>query len=96
MKVVIVFFALLGLLAAVSAASDNKSSTVEDKTTDSRKLARFEQDKKEVTSFLNAKNIVRTIVKLVFGTNEESTATSRQVLNVLVKVCLLFNAVQRA
>ena len=54
---------------------------------------RFDQDKKELSQFLNTKNIVRTIVKLLFGTTEESTATSRQVLNVLVKVSckLLFS-----
>ena len=40
----------------------------------------------EISQFLNTKNIVKTIVKLVFGTSEESTATSRQVLNLLVKV----------
>jgi hypothetical protein len=52
---------------------------------DERKF-RFDQDKKELSQFLNTKNIVRTIVKLLFGSTEESTATSRQVLNVLVKV----------
>jgi hypothetical protein len=56
---------------------------------DERKF-RFDQDKKELSQFLNTKNIVRTIVKLLFGSTEESTATSRQVLNVLVKVCQIF------
>lgn len=94
MKQVIGLIALLVVFSVVSAAVENKSPLPsnnspqeQDKSTDVRKLARFEQDKKEVTSFLNAKNIVRTLVKLVFGTSEESTATSRQVLNVLVKVC---------
>ena len=57
----------------------------EEKQSDIRKL-RYEQDKKEVSGFLNTKNILKTVVKLLFGTTEESTATSRQVLNVLVKV----------
>ena len=64
-------------------------SCSEEKASDNRKL-RYEQDKKEVASFLNTKSILRTVVKLLFGTSEESSATSRQVLNVLVKVrCLL-------
>lgn len=52
---------------------------------DERKY-RYDQDKKEISTFLNTKNILRTLVKLLFGNNEESAATSRQVLNVLVKV----------
>ncbi|KAH7639970.1 hypothetical protein HUG17_4003 [Dermatophagoides farinae] len=54
------------------------------------KSFRMEKEKalatNEVSQFLNTKNIVKTIVKLVFGSSEESTATSRQVLNLLVKV----------
>ncbi|KAI2807880.1 hypothetical protein BLOT_005820 [Blomia tropicalis] len=54
------------------------------------KAFRMEKEKSlatnEISQFLNTKNIVKTIVKLVFGTSEESTATSRQVLNLLVKV----------
>lgn len=65
-------------LSSISCADDDKS-------TDVRKL-RYEQDKKEVSGFLNTKNILKTVVKLLFGTTEESSATSRQVLNVLVKV----------
>jgi hypothetical protein len=79
---------------ASASSSADKSSEKSDNSTeqtsrqarfDDRKF-RFDQDKKEVSQFLNTKNIVRTIVKLLFGTTEESTATSRQVLNVLVKV----------
>lgn len=47
---------------------------------------KYEQDKKELSTFLNTKNLLKTVVKLLFGTSEESSATSRQVLNVLVKV----------
>lgn len=51
---------------------------------------RMEKEKQlatnEISQFLNTKNIVKTIVKLVFGNSEESSATSRHVLNLLVKV----------
>ena len=50
------------------------------------KTARQGQDKKAIIQFLNTKNVVKTMLKLLFGTNEESVATSRQVLNVFVKV----------
>lgn len=49
---------------------------------------RLNQDKREILQYLNTKNIVKTMLKLVFGTNEESMVTSRQVLNVFVKVKL--------
>lgn len=77
---------LLGLLI-VGLVLVVVSGAKEEKSDDSRK-ARYEQDKKEVAGFLNTKNILRTVVKLLFGNSEESTATSRQVLNVLVKVCV--------
>jgi len=48
---------------------------------------RFDEGgKQELQQFLNTKNLIKTVVKLLFGNNEESTATSRQVLNVFVKV----------
>lgn len=62
---------------------------------DERKY-RYEQDKKEVGNFLNTKNLIRTVVKLLFGSSEESSATSRQVLNVLVKVSKYFTLVVRS
>jgi len=51
---------------------------------------RYEEDKKELTQFLNTKNMIKTIIKLIFGSTEESAATSRQVLNVVVKVLDMF------
>lgn len=82
MKFVIGILAIVAFSAIVSAADiDNSKPAI-----DNRKLARFEQDKKEVTSFLNARNIIKTVVKLLFGTTEESSATSRQLLSVVVKV----------
>lgn len=41
---------------------------------------------KEINTLTNSKNLIKTFVKLFFGTNEESAATTRQVLNVMVKV----------
>jgi len=78
---------LLVLIAAVSATSSGNEDAAQRQARgyDERKY-RYEQDKKEVGNFLNTKNLIRTVVKLLFGTSEESTATSRQVLNVLVKV----------
>lgn len=73
---------------------NNETSIVTDRAAMSNsrqaKSFRMEKDKalstNEVSQFLNTKNIVKTIVKLVFGSTEESAATSRQVLNLLVKV----------
>jgi len=93
--VFICLIAFIGLSSASSSAekSSEKSEKSDNSTEQTSRQARFDdrkfrfdQDKKEVSQFLNTKNIVRTIVKLLFGTTEESTATSRQVLNVLVKV----------
>lgn len=53
---------------------------------DDRNL-RLSQDKREILQYLNTKNVIKTMLKLLFGTNEESMVTSRQVLNVFVKVC---------
>jgi len=85
MKFVLVLAPLLISLALVNATNVTSSSN-------QRQAKAFRMDKEktlgsnEISQFLNTKNIVKTIVKLVFGTSEESTATSRQVLNLLVKV----------
>jgi hypothetical protein len=84
--ILILFAASLALTSAQK--SDNVTedqSSQRQARFDERKF-RFDQDKKELSQFLNTKNIVRTVVKLLFGSTEESSATSRQVLNVLVKV----------
>lgn len=47
---------------------------------------RLNQDKREILQYLNTKNVIRTMLKLLFGSTEESMVTSRQVLNVFVKV----------
>lgn len=35
---------------------------------------------------MNTRNLIKTAIKLVFGSDEESAATSRQILNLLVTV----------
>jgi len=86
----LLFSTLLALSLGEQSPQSETNSTESQNTTrqarfDERKF-RFDQDKKELSQFLNTKNIVRTMVKLLFGSTEESSATSRQVLNVLVKV----------
>lgn len=90
MKLITTSILLLVIVSLASAKDSEKSSDNSTVSKDAPKIEerkfRYEQDKKEVASFLNTKNILKTVVKLLFGTAEESTATSRQVLNVLVKV----------
>lgn len=62
-----------------------KSSAIISSADQQRKM-RQESDKKEIGAYLNGKNLLRAVIKLLFGNNEESAATSRQVLSVLVKV----------
>lgn len=52
------------------------------------RMFRISQDKKDIIQYLNTRNVIKTMLKLLFGTTEESVATSRQVLNVFVKVSL--------
>jgi hypothetical protein len=71
--------------AAKVSSTAAKATVVAGHGNEQRKL-RQESDKKEIGAFLNARNLIKTFVKLLFGNNEESAATSRQVLSVLVKV----------
>lgn len=82
MKLLVV--AGLTILFAIHVASD-KGESARQANFEERRL-RYEEDSKEVASFLNLKNIFKTLIKLIFGSEEESKATSRQVLNVFVKV----------
>ncbi|CAG2163914.1 unnamed protein product [Oppiella nova] len=87
---VIVFLLTVWLALALAQKSENATESQTNQRQgrfDERKF-RFDQDKKELSQFLNTKNIVKTVVKLLFGSTEESSATSRQVLNVLVKFLL--------
>jgi len=82
----IVFFVTIWLTSCLAEKSDNVTDSNQRQGRADERKFRFDQDKKELSQFLNTKNIVKTIVKLLFGSTEESSATSRQVLNVLVKV----------
>lgn len=48
--------------------------------------AKIESEKREVQNFLTTKNILKSIMKLLFGTQDEMAATSRSVLGILSKV----------
>jgi hypothetical protein len=82
--------ALLPLVVLVSLTLANAANITASVNHRQAKAFRMDKEKtiasNEISQFLNTKNIVKTIVKLVFGNSEESTATSRQVLNLLVKV----------
>lgn len=58
------------------------SNTIEHSSSKSR----LEQEKRQVQEFLTTKNIFKSIVKLLFGNQDEISATSRHVLGVLSKV----------
>lgn len=90
MKILLISCVLLTTLVALSQASNStaeveKGANRQARTFEERKY-RFDQDKKEISQFLKTKNIIGTFVKLLFGSTEESSATGRQVLSVLVKV----------
>ncbi|XP_015790103.1 uncharacterized protein LOC107366969 isoform X2 [Tetranychus urticae] len=87
MKVsVVLVFTVIFISASVSASDENSSTSVAARQArfEERKL-RYEQDKKDIQSFMTTKNLFKTVVKILFGTSDESAATSRQVLNVLVQ-----------
>lgn len=48
--------------------------------------SRIELEKRQVQEFLTTKNIFKSIMKLLFGNQEEISATSRHVLGILGKV----------
>jgi len=81
----LVTITVLLVIVACAYATSTPGENREARSTEERKY-KYEQDKKELSTFLNTKNLIKTVVKLLFGTSEESSATSRQVLNVLVKV----------
>ena len=85
MKILIV--AGLTLLLALQVTSDkfDNGQSLKQATFEERRL-RYDEESKEVASFLNFKNIFKTVLKLLFGSDEESRSTSRQVLSVFVKV----------
>lgn len=48
--------------------------------------ARIELERRQVQEFMTLKNLAKSIVKLVFGNQDEISATSRHVLGILGKV----------
>lgn len=83
---VVLIFTVIFISGSVSASDENSSTSVAARQArfEERKL-RYEQDKKDLQSFMTTKNLFKTAVKILFGTSDESAATSRQVLNVLVQ-----------
>ncbi|GFS46665.1 uncharacterized protein NPIL_147931 [Nephila pilipes] len=59
--------------------SSNKQNALTSNDLDTNK-------KQQVSQFLTSKNVIRTLVKLIFGNDEESAATSKQILNIFVSV----------
>lgn len=76
------FFALFCVATASVKSSSNSSNKI---LTDAQRKLREETEKKEITTFFTAKNLIKTAIKILFGTNEESTATTRQFLSFFVK-----------
>lgn len=81
-----IFIVLCTFVQQHSALRSSNVTLTRRDTKEDDKTARLGQDKKDIIQFLNTKNVIKTMLKLLFGTNEESVATSRQVLNVFVKV----------
>lgn len=63
------------------------SNTIEHNSSKSH----FEAEKRQVQEFLTTKNIFKSIIKLLFGNQDEISATSRNVLGVLTKVRLFLD-----
>lgn len=70
-----------------SVSSGSNSNVIEHSTGKSR----LEQEKRQVQEFLTAKNMFKSIIKLLFGNQEEISATSRNVLGIIGKVSLLLS-----
>lgn len=73
MKSLAVICLVVAFVAIASAASPEPDSSSQRQSRSDERKYRYEQDKKEVSTFLNTKNILRTVVKLLFGNSEEST-----------------------
>lgn len=68
--------------------TNGNSNVIEHHSTSSK--AALAAEKRTVAEFMTPKNILKTIVKLLFGNQDEVAATSRNVLSVLGKVSNLF------
>lgn len=55
--------------------------------------ARIDQERREIKEFMSAKNLIKSIITMLFGSQQEVRATSRSLLNVVSKALdLLKNA----
>lgn len=72
----------LGSSSSSGNALSSSSNTIEHSSSKSR----MESEKRQIAEFLTPKNIFKSIVKILFGSQEEISATSRHVLSILGKV----------
>ena len=68
-----------------SSSGNNLVSSTHNTIEHSTGKSRLESEKRQVQEFLSAKNIFKSIVKLVFGNADEANATSRQVMTMISK-----------
>ncbi|XP_015915872.1 uncharacterized protein [Parasteatoda tepidariorum] len=91
-----IFIVTLLLVASAFALPNQEEKTARAARFDERKFSNnkhasltsndLDSNKKQVSQFLTSKNVIRTLVKLIFGNDEESAATSKQILNIFVSV----------
>lgn len=85
MKLLIPCLVFLTLICIINASAKSLSNSSNKITTDAHRKLREETEKKEITAFFTAKNLIKTAIKILFGSNEESTASTRQFLSFFVK-----------
>lgn len=71
-------------LSNLSSSNNNGNSNIIEHSSNK---ARIEQEKRQVQEFLTTKNLLKSVIKLLFGNRDEINATSRSVLGILGKVC---------
>ena len=86
MKLLIPCLVFIALICIVNASVKSNSNSSNKITTDTQRKLREENEKKEISAFFSGKNLIKTVIKILFGTSDESAATSRQLLTFLVKV----------
>lgn len=63
-------------------SSNGNSNMIEHSSSKSK----IELERRQVQEFLTTKNIFKSVMKLLFGSQEEVSATSRNVISILGKV----------
>lgn len=82
----------LGLFTEASNESLNRQSRSIGSSSSSNMIdhgngkSKIEMERKQVQEFLTTKNILKSIMKLIFGSQDEISATSRNVISILGKV----------